>query len=592
MRKMARGNVMNSIGADAESNRLATRAAGSILGSFEAFHATFTAITGRARLRFEQRDWHGAQRDAAERLTVYKDQVDAALARVRGDLQTRVTDVRTWECVRGLYSAAIAARPDYEVAESFFNSVSRRIFSTVGVNPHVEFVRSEIPSLCPVEPPIFRTYRCTGPAAPSTPVLVHRILSAFPWRPGYRDLGGDAARAAAAIDDRMRPVWGDAGPEAVDVVQSVFYRNKGAYVVGRLRRGEGIIPLVFALASTPEGIAVDAVLLTVDEASIVFGFSWSYFRVACQRPRALVDFLTSIMPHKRIDELYTSIGFNKHGKTELYRSLIEHLRDPNATFEIAEGEEGLVMDVFTLPSFNVVFKVIKDAFGEPKRTTRRAVMDKYHLIFVHDRVGRLADAQEFEHLEFQRDRFAPALLARLLRTAPSTVRVTGERVIVAHLYTERRVTPLNVYLKEAGAARAREAIVDYGNAIRDLAAANIFTGDMLLKNCGVTRHGRVVFYDYDEMALLTECNVRRIPAPVALEDELAAEPWFHVGENDIFPEEFRSFLVPAGALQDVFLDAHAELLTVDYWTGIQERVRAGELFDVFPYPLSRRLSHA
>jgi isocitrate dehydrogenase kinase/phosphatase len=587
---MTLGNVMNSIGVDAEGNRLAERAAGSIVEAFEAYHTTFTAITDRARSRFEQRDWRGAQQDAAARLTVYKDQVHGALSRVRADLQGRGTDVGTWEAVRRRYSAAIADRADREVAESFFNSVSRRIFSTVGVNPRVEFVRSEMSDRCPVEPPIFRTYRRTADDPAPTVALVRQILRDFPWRPGYRDLDGDAAQVAAAIDERMRPAWGEAGPAAVDVVWAVFYRNKGAYIVGRLRRGDGIIPLVLALVNTPDGVAVDAVLLTVDEASIVFGFSWSYFRVQSRRPRALVDFLTSIMPHKRIDELYTSIGFNKHGKTELYRSLIEHLRDPEATFEIAEGEEGLVMDVFTLPSFNVVFKVIKDAFGEPKRTTRRAVMEKYHLIFVHDRVGRLADAQEFEHLEFRRDRFAPALLDRLLRTAPSTVRAAGDRVVVRHLYTERRVTPLNIYLKEAGTAQARDAIVDYGNAIKDLAAANIFTGDMLLKNCGVTRHGRVVFYDYDEMTLLTDCHIRRIPAPSGAEDEMAAEPWFYVGENDVFPEEFQSFIVPAGPLRDTFLAAHGDLLTTEYWTGIQTRLRAGELFDVFPYPPHRRLA--
>jgi len=247
--------------------------------------------------------------------------------------------------------------------------------------------------------------------------------------------------------------------------------------------------------------------------------------------------------------------------------------------------------VFTLPSFNVVFKVIKDVFGEPKRTTRRAVMEKYQLIFVHDRVGRLADAQEFEYLEFPRDRFSTPLLQRLLANAGSTVRVEGDRVVVRHLYTERRVTPLNLFLKEASAAQASDAIVDYGNAIKDLAGANIFTGDMLLKNCGVTRHGRVVFYDYDEMGLLTDCHIRRIPQSTNPTDELSAEPWFYVGESDVFPEEFHAFLVPPGALREAFLDAHAELLTVEYWRAIQERQRAGELFDVFPYPPSRRLAH-
>ncbi|HEU4647441.1 MAG TPA: bifunctional isocitrate dehydrogenase kinase/phosphatase, partial [Gemmatimonadales bacterium] len=361
---------------------------------------------------------------------------------------------------------------------------------------------------------------------------------------------------------------------------------------GRVHANGQCLPLVMPLLHGERGITVDAVLLTHDEASIVFGFSWSYFFVDAPYPRALVAFLSSIMPHKRIDELWTSIGHNKHGKTELWRNLMRHLERTDAKFNAAEGDEGLVMAVFTLPSFNIVFKVIKDTFLAPKRTTRRAVMDKYHLVFRHDRVGRLADAQEFEQLELRRRCFPPDLLDYLLRVAGSTVQADGERVVVRHCYTERRVTPLNLFLKQADAAAAHDAILDYGNAIKDLAGADIFTGDMLLKNFGVTRNGRVICYDYDELCLLTECHFRRIPPPRFDEDEYAAEPWFHVGEHDVFPEEFRAFLVPPGGLRETFLGAHSDLLDVDFWTGVQGRLAAGEIFDFFPYRQSRRLHRA
>ena len=297
------------------------------------------------------------------------------------------------------------------------------------------------------------------------------------------------------------------------MLRPVFFRNKGAYLVGRVQRGDLVLPLVLPLIHAERGIVVDAVLMTEDEASVVFGFSWSYFRVEAPRPRAMVEFLGSIMPLKRMDELYTAIGFNKHGKTELYRSLMQDLERPDARFAFAEGDEGMVMAVFTLPSFNAVFKIIKDSFGAPKNTTRQAVMDKYHFVFVRDRVGRLADAQEFEHLEFPRRCFPDDLLAYLLSVAGATVRVEGDRVVIRQLYTERRVTPLNLFLRDADDAAACEAVLDYGNAIKDLAAADIFTGDMLLKNFGVTRHGRVICYDYDELCLLSECRFRRLPQP-------------------------------------------------------------------------------
>jgi isocitrate dehydrogenase kinase/phosphatase len=369
----------------------------------------------------------------------------------------------------------------------------------------------------------------------------------------------------------------------------MFYRNTGAYVVGRLRCGERTLPLVVAFRATDAGVAADAVLTSSDEASVVFGFAWSYFHVDAPRPSATVAFLHAIMPNKRIDELYTAIGYNKHGKTELYRALAHHLEASEARFEEAEGTKGLVMSVFTLPSFNIVLKIIKDRIAAPKRTTRRQVMEQYHRVFVRDRVGRLADAQLFQGLEFRRSCFSAPLLAGLLDDAPSAVRVEGDRVVLGHLYTERRLRPLNLYLQEVDDAAAEAAIVDYGRAIKDLAATNIFTGDLLLKNFGVSRHGRVIFYDYDELALLTECTFRELPQATLPEDELSAEPWFAVGEHDIFPEEFVPFLLPPGRLREVFLDHHGDLLDPRWWRGVQARQRAGELVDTFPYPAERRL---
>jgi isocitrate dehydrogenase kinase/phosphatase len=405
----------------------------------------------------------------------------------------------------------------------------------------------------------------------------------------YAQLERDAAFVAELVDARLRRVTGAPGPAPREIVSSVFFRNKGAYVVGRIRAGDHLVPLVLPLLHAERGIVVDAALMTEDEASIVFGFSWSYFRVDTPQPRALVAFLQSIMPLKRTDELYNAIGYNKHGKTELYRTLMRHLERPEARFALAEGEEGLVMAVFTLPALSVVFKVIKDRFAAPKNTTRRTVMDKYHFVFVRDRVGRLADAQEFAQLEFPTRCFPPDLLRYLLRVAAETVHVVGDRVVIEHLYTERRVIPLNLFLQDAEPDAAREAMIDFGNAIKDLAAANIFPGDMLLKNFGTTRHGRVICYDYDELSLLSECRFRHIPPPRSIEEEFAAEPWFAVGEHDVFPEEFSTFLVPSGALRDVFLRAHGDLLRVEYWQAVQRSLAAGEMFDVFPYKRSARL---
>jgi isocitrate dehydrogenase kinase/phosphatase len=560
-------------------------AVASIHAAYEKYERGFEEITGRAQSRFERRDWAGAQADATERLALYKAHVDAAVADVHDILEDGVMERTVWAAMKADHAARVSGRPDAELAETFFNSVTRRVFSTVGVDPAIEYLHRAGSPQSHDDPTIIDSY--TAPAMDAA--LVRRILGGIRWAVPYAQLDRDTVLVAQLIDARVRQLLGAPGPIQLEMVRAVFYRNKGAYLVGRIRAGPEIIPLVLPLLHAERGIVVDAVLMTSDEASVVFGFSWTYFRVNAPRPRSLVDFLGTIMPLKLVHELYTAIGYNKHGKTELYRSLMRHLEGDDARFAFVEGEEGMVMAVFTLPSLNVVFKVIKDSFGAPKNTTRRAVMDKYHFVFVRDRVGRLADAQEFEHLEFPRRCFPDDLLEYLTRVAGTTIRLEGDRVVVRHLYTERRVTPLNLFLQDTEEAAAREAAIDYGNAIKDLAAADIFTGDMLLKNFGVTRNGRVICYDYDELCLLSECRFRRIPQATSLEDEFSAEPWFHVGEQDVFPEEFKAFLVPAGRLRETFLEAHRDLLDPSFWQDVQRRLAAGEVVDVFPYRREARL---
>jgi isocitrate dehydrogenase kinase/phosphatase len=562
-----------------------SQAVAAIHAAYDQYARGFDEITRRARSRFEQRDWSGAQSDASERLELYKAHVDAAVADVRDILDDAVMERTLWAAMKSDHASRVAPRRDAELAATFFNSVTRRVFSTVGVDPAIEYLERTTSTDGAGEDAVYTTYT----AAQIDRELVHRILLSYSWSVPYAQLERDTGLVAELIEGRVRGAAGDQGQIELDLLRSVFYRNKGAYLVGRIRAGSQIIPLVLPLLHAERGIVVDAVLMTSDEASVVFGFSWTYFRVDAPRPRALVNFLASIMPLKQINELYTAIGHNKHGKTELYRGLMQHLKEPDARFALVEGDEGMVMAVFTLPSFNVVFKVIKDNFGAPKNTTRRAVMAKYQFVFVRDRVGRLADAQEFEHLEFPRRCFPSELLTYLLEVAGSTVRVEDDRVVVRHLYTERRVTPLNLFLRDANPTAAREAILDYGTAIKDLATANIFTGDMLAKNFGVSRHGRVICYDYDELCLLSECRFRRIPPPASLEEELAAEPWFHVGEQDVFPEEFGPFLVPAGELRGPFLEAHGDLLEVSYWEDVQAKLARGEVVDVFPYRREARL---
>jgi isocitrate dehydrogenase kinase/phosphatase len=371
--------------------------------------------------------------------------------------------------------------------------------------------------------------------------------------------------------------------DKVEVFRPVFYQVSRAYIVGRVV-GRGLLaPLVIALRNTDSGMLVDAVMLAEDDVSIVFSYTRSYFHVDLERVAEAVVFLRSIMPRKPVSELFTVLGRARQGKTERYRELVRNLERTQDLFTHAPGERGLVMVCFTLPSFDVVFKVIRDRFPYPKTVLREEVMAKYQMVFIHDRAGRLVDAQEFRRLRFPRARFAPGLLEELRREAAHTVHEDGPDLVFDHMYVERRMTPLNLYLRTASTAEAARAALDYGQCIRDLACTDIFPGDLLLKNFGVTRHGRVIFYDYDELCRVTDCNFRDLPAAQNPEDEMRAEAWFYVAENDVFPETFMRFLAFGEAERAALLRAHAEILTAKFWREVQQRLREGEVVEVLPY---------
>ena len=406
----------------------------------------------------------------------------------------------------------------------------------------------------------------------------------------YQDIEYDAQQVASKIKDHFRKIGSSERIDRINMACNVFYRGMGAYLVGRIYTDSILIPLAIALLNLPDGIVVDGVLLNEDDVSILFSFTRSHFHVEVERPYDLIHFLKTILPHKRIAELYISTGFNKHGKTELYRELLDHLTVCyEDRFDVSQGQRGMVMIVFNMPDYDLVFKLIRDKFGTPKKTTRREVIGNYDLVFRHDRAGRLIDAQEFEYLKFDACCFSAQLLMELKQNASKTVRIENDFIIVNHGYVERRVTPLDVFLKTTDESQARSTVIDWGNAIKDLAVSNIFPGDILLKNFGITRHGRVVFYDYDEICTLTSCNFRKLPASADYVDEMASEPWFYVDENDVFPEEFSKFVSLPGPLKEVFLQYHADLFEVEFWQRTQQAVKAGEFPHIFPYADSCRL---
>lgn len=565
----------------------AARGADTILWAFDDFHQRVRAVTHRVRQRFERCDWIGIRQDTVDRLDLHGRSIGRTCEALREQLGERLTERAVWGALKESYHRAILGRNDYELALTFFNSLTRKVFTHVGVDASIDFVADDIP--LPYrgwEMASARMYAVRS----VDPLVVRRVLEDAGFRVPFRDLEADAREAAARIAAGLRETLGGAEIVALDVLRPVFFRNKGAYVIGRARGENRVVPVILALVNGEGGLSVDAVLTTEAEASIVFSFARWYFHAEVESPREVIGFLRSILPRKRISELYISLGYGNHGKTEFYRDLIAQIAASDDRLVVAPGKRGLVMEVFTLPSYEFVFKVIRDRFPPQKATTRERVISKYRQVLQHDRVGRLIDFQEFEHLTFPRARFDPALLDELLRVAAGTTSVEGDDVIVSHLYVQRRVTPLDIFLRQSPPEQAEAAVLDWGRCLEELAAANIFPGDILLKNFGVTRHGRVVFYDYDEFSPLVDCHFRRIPPARSEQEEMAAEPWYTVAEGDVFPEELQRFLGFDGRLREVFLRDHGNLFDPEYWRGMQERNRSGELIDFFPYAEARRLA--
>ena len=567
---------------------LARRTATGIFAAFEDYNQAFRAITRRAERRFVQCEWQLGQRDAVERIELYDRRVEKCLADLVGHLGRHIAEESMWLEIKAGFASLIASCPDRKFDATFFNSLTRKVFKTVGVNRDVEFAtvededgESDIPPR-PGELPIR-----AGESGADLLSAATFLISGVPWVRHFADVAGSARFIADEIALVLKARGLSCDGLNLEVLQPIFYRATRAFLVGRIAGAGWTLPLVIAFAHPDSGIVADAVMMSEYEVRPLFGFSRSYFHADLPAVEPAIKYLSSIMPGKPVDEIYTVLGRAKQGKTERYRSLFRHLARSTDSFVPTEGVRGMVMIVFTLYSSELVFKVIRDRFAEPKTTSREEVMQKYQFVFQHDRVGRLVDAQEFRQVRFPKARFSPELLDELLTSAASSCRLEGDDLIISHCYMERRMKPLDVFLRESSPDAARRAIRDYGQAIRDLALSNVFPGDLLLKNFGVSRHGRVVFYDYDELCLVTECSFRDLPTARDDEDEMRAEPWFFVGQMDVFPEQFLEFLGLRGELREEFLHHHEELLTADYWRQLKACHLAERHLEVVPYTRRR-----
>lgn len=563
-------------------------AAKTLLAGFDRHYALFRYNAQQAKQRFEVGNFHAIRELARERIAFYDLRVKEACEKMREQFGESVKSAAFWQDVKRSFTQLIFDHRQPELAETFFNSVTTKLLDREYFRNDILFVRPQVSTeYLDSDPPSYRVYYPKQRGLKRTLLdIAVDIGLACPWE----DISRDLRLVRRALCERLERPWHSQADLQIHVLRSLFFRNKGAYLIGRIMNDGDPVPFAVAIIRGRTGrVFIDTVLFSPEQISVMFSFARSYFMVDMEVPSAYVQFLRTLLPNKAKSELYTMLGLHKQGKTLFYRDLLLHLKNSTDRFKIADGIKGLVMLVFTLPSFPYVFKIIKDK--RSKDVSREHIESKYLLVKVHDRAGRMADTWEYSNVDFPRSRFESSLIDEIKEYAPSMIVEMGDRIVLKHLYIERRMIPLNLYLEHATESETDHAVKEYGDAIKQLVGANIFPGDMLYKNFGMTRQRRVVFYDYDEIQYLTECNFRRIPEPRTPEDEMASEPWYTIGPNDVFPEEFETFLLGQPKLRQAFMRYHADLLTPQYWAAQQERINRGILDDVYPYAEHLRFKH-
>lgn len=565
-----------------------------LIQGFNKHYMLFRETSREARARFEKADWLGVHKAVSERIRFYDDRVEECVERLRTEFDASNIEQPTWQQIKLLYIGLLLNHKQPELAETFFNSVTTKILDRNYFNNDFMFVRPTV-STENIEAEISPIYRSYYAKDEGLYGAIREILSDFTWQRPFADLERDVHHIYNAVRQHLKEMPHREVNFQIQVLASAFYRNKAAYLIGKAINGANEYPFAIPVLHDEDGkLYLDTILLDAWRIGLLFSLSRAYFMVDMEVPSGYVQFLRSILPNKPRSELYIMLGLGKQGKTMFFRDFIYHLHHSEDQFIMAPGIRGLVMLVFTLPSYPYVFKLIKDVFGTSKNMDRATVKKKFMMVKQVDRVGRMADTLEFSNVLFPLKRFSNEVLDELHALAPNCFEIDGEQLIIKHLYIERRMEPLNIHLERMEKSNNMDglehAITEYGNAIRELAQANIFPGDMLWKNFGITRFGRVVFYDYDEIEYMTDCNFRKIPPAPDFETEMSGEVWYPVGKNDVFPEEFATFLLASPVLRKVFHKHHKDLLSAKFWQNAQQKILDGHVEDFFPYPQALRFS--
>ncbi len=586
------------------SNPLSLTVAKRILGGFEQHYHNMQKASVEAKQCFENMEWSIIEVASKLRMNFYAKQVNTFSKKLTKELnQQRSTNTKTtlsqltniekfnsefWKETKLCYVELITGHNQPELAETFYNSVFCRLHDRSFYNNQYIFTKPCVSlNYIDLENPVTESYFVQPGELQET---FKNILQSFSFKCKFGNLERDIQRLEEQFYSQIERLKNDIFE--IQVINTVFIRGKGAYIVGKIvSQIDADQPLLIALLNDKRNkLFVDSLLTDTGSVTVVFSFSRSYFFINTEYPSAIVEFLKILLPGKTRAALYSALGLHKHGKTLLYRHFLKYSKMTNEKLTIAQGVKGMVMSVFTFPMYPYVFKVINDYFEPPKKGTKEMVKEKYYFVKNHVRVGRLADTWEFSNVAFPIKDIEKNLLKELQSKISSNIEIEDDLLIIKHMYIENKMTPLNLYLESATKDQQNHIINDYGRAIDELINADIFPGDMLTKNFGVTRQNRVVFYDYDEITKMNKPVFKKIPKPTTYEEEMSAEPWYYVGPDDVFPEEFKYFMLPNQYMKDTFNEKYAKLLDANYWISTQENIDKYGAMDYFPYGTEKRMT--
>ena len=565
-----------------------------ILDEFDAYYVESRNIPNLAKAAFERLDPASSLHLSLRRLSVYSVSAHALARRLRDALPSAADDESFWARIEARYLTLIEGRYESDLAFAYIHSARRMMYEGMWKPVEYAFLHHREPAS--ERSAAARVDFSVDPGADpdaNLPALVDRILDVPGFERSWRDREGDVRKVAA----RLRTIFGRNAcrPVEIQMTDAGFFRNRGAYIVGRIVFDDSsATPLILALLNHEAGIYVQAVLAGQADAHNLFSSTLANFHVTNSHYHELAAFLHSVMPTRRLGLHYSTIGFNHVGKVAVMNELREELAEHREVFTTAIGFRGSVAIGFAAPSSDYNLKVIRDVPTEQYKWGEfpgiRAVLDKYRRVHEIDRTGSMLDNIIYYNLELDPAWFEPNLLAELLRDAAESVSLRDDAVILKHLIVQRRVRPLPVFLQDASPEEAREVIVNLGHCIKNNAAANVFNKDLDARNYGVSRFQKVFLFDYDALEPLTRVKVRSNADRFDGEDEVP--DWFYEDGVIFLPEEIESgFRIHDRTMRRLFRDVHGDLLTTDYWEGLQNDLERGQVPSIRLYPERRKLDH-